>query len=390
MITLQIIFWISVFLIIHTYLFFPLILSLLAQNRTLPQINFREDELPVISVLIAAHNEEEVIEAKIGSVLSGNYPADRLEILVGSDASTDRTSEILQVLEKRHPGLRIFLFEQRQGKPGVVNHLAKESAGEVLVITDANVMLDRDTIREMVRLFAEPSTGLVDSRMINTNLKRNGISIQEKFYIGREVKIKHHESLVWGAMMGPFGGCYAVRRSLFRPVPPNFMVDDFFINMSVLQQGSRCISNIDARVYEDVSNDLSEEFRRKKRISSGNFQNLARFQSMLLSRRPGVAFCFFSHKVLRWIVPFLVMLTLGTSLALSGRFLVYRVLALLQLGVMVIPVIDLFLRKNQIHAVPLRFISHFILMNLALLAGFIRYAGGIKSNVWKPTRRNQL
>ena len=306
MIILQAIFWTSVLLTVHTYLFFPLILNLLARKRTLPHTRFSEDELPPVSVLIAAFNEEEVIEAKIRSILEGTYPSDRLEILVGSDASTDRTNEILRLLEKSHPGLRIFLFGERIGKPGVVNRLAEESRGEVLVITDANVMLDREAIREMVRLFAEPSTGLVDSRMINTNLKKDGISVQEKFYISREVRIKRHESLVWGAMMGPFGGCYAVRRSLFRPVPRNFLVDDFFINMSVLQQGYRCISNIDARVYEDVSNDLSEEFRRKKRISSGNYQNLAMFRSMLFSRSPGVAFCFFSHKVLRWMVPFLV------------------------------------------------------------------------------------
>ncbi|RPI46805.1 MAG: glycosyltransferase [Bacteroidetes bacterium] len=390
MIILQIIFWISLILIIHSYLVFPLILERLARKKRIHRKKYTDDELPVISVLIAAYNEEDVIEAKIRSVLASNYPAGRMEILVGSDASTDRTDGILQNLEKQFSGLRVFIFDNRTGKPGVVNRLVRESAGEVLVITDANVLLDRETIREMVSMFAEPRTGLVDSRMISTNLKKEGISLQEKFYISREVKIKYNESLVWGTMMGPFGGCYSVRKSLFTPVPSNFLVDDFFINMSVLRQGYHCISNIDARVYEDVSNDLSEEFRRKKRISSGNFQNLARFASLLGSRKPGIAFCFFSHKVIRWIVPFLVMITLGTSLALSGRFIFYRILTFIQLGILVIPVFDFFLRKNQIHAVPLRFISHFVLMNLALLAGFIGYAGGIENNVWEPTRRNQL
>ena len=225
--------------------------------------------------------------------------------------------------------------------------------------------------------------------MINTRLRKDGISHQEKFYISREVRIKHNESLIWGTMMGPFGGCYAVRKSCYQPVPDHYLVDDFFINMAVLKQGYRCISNVDAKVYEDVSNDLKEEFRRKSRISAGNFQNLGRYGSLLFSKRAGVAFCFLSHKVIRWIVPFLVMITLGSSIILGLQNPFYLALALMQLLVIVTPVIDQFLRKIKIHVIPLRFISHFVLMNLALLAGFIRYIGGIQNNVWQPTRRNQ-
>ena len=395
MISLQVIFWVSLFLILYSYLLFPGILHLLARRKNLGGNSFSPEELPIISVLIAAFNEEEVIASKIESILQGDYPVNRMEILVGSDASTDSTNEVLEQLKNAHPKMRIFMFEERSGKPGVINRLVEESKGEILVITDANVMLDRSALREMIRYFMQPEIGLVDSRMVNTRLKKDGISHQEKFYISREVRIKHNESLIWGSMMGPFGGCYAVRKSLYRSVPDNFLVDDFYINMAVLQQGFKCISNIEAKVYEDVSNNLQEEFRRKKRISAGNFQNLSAFRSLLFSNRPGVAICFFSHKVIRWFVPFLVMITLGTSIALGTsislgiELMVYRILALLQFTVLVIPVIDHFLRKIKIHTVPLRFISHFVLMNLALLAGFIRYLGGIRSNVWQPTRRNQ-
>jgi cellulose synthase/poly-beta-1,6-N-acetylglucosamine synthase-like glycosyltransferase len=250
-------------------------------------------------------------------------------------------------------------------------------------------MLDRTTLFEMVSCFRDPEVGLVDSRMINTGLRKEGISYQEKFYISREVKIKHHESVLWGSMMGPFGGCYSVRKSLYTPVPGNFLVDDFYINMAVLKQGYRCISNTEARVYEEVSNDQGEEFRRKKRISAGNFQNLATFSSLLLSPQPGVALCFFSHKVIRWFVPILILLTFVTSAIMGIYRIDYRIIALLHLLIPVIPVIDHFLRKIKIHAVPLRFVSHFILMNVALLAGFIGYLRGIRSNVWQPTRRNQ-
>jgi cellulose synthase/poly-beta-1,6-N-acetylglucosamine synthase-like glycosyltransferase len=389
MIFLQVIFWISLFLIFYSYLIFPVLLQWMARNKEFSEEVLLPEEFPFISVLISAFNEEYVIESKIESLLKSDYPPELMEILVGSDASTDATNQILKQLNEAHPMIQVRLFEERTGKPGVVNQLAESARGEILVITDANVMVDTNTLSEIVRRFKPERVGLVDTRMINTMLKKDGISHQEKFYISREVKIKQHESLLWGSMMGPFGGCYAVRKSLYTPVPDYFLVDDFYINMSVLKQGYHCISNIDARVYEDGSNNLGEEFRRKKRISAGNYQNLSEFGSQLFSRNPGVAFSFFSHKVLRWMVPFLVMITLSTSIYLSPQSPIYLLLTLLQIAVIAIPLIDYLLRKINIHSIPLRFISHFVLMNLALLAGFFKYLGGIKNNVWQPTKRNQ-
>lgn len=407
MIILQAIFWFSLFLIFYTYILFPLILKLLSPGEKSERQDDEAldlpdtDDLPFLSVLIAAFNEEEVIEKKIRSVLKSDYPANKLEILVGSDHSNDHTSEILLNLEKEHKSLTATIFSKRTGKPGVINQLAKQAQGEILIITDANVMLDRTSLKHLAASFRKQEVGLVDTRMINTSLKKDGISHQEKFYISREVRIKHHESILWGSMMGPFGGCYAVRKLNYTPVPAHFLVDDFYVNMSVLKQGLLCVSNTRARVYEDVSNDLMEEFRRKKRISAGNFQNLQKFSVLLFSRRPGVAFCFLSHKVIRWVVPLLVLLTLGSSICLGLCFQthpdnpfrllneLYLGFALAQLTFILIPVIDDILRKLGIHVLPLRFISHFVLMNLALLAGFFRFLGGIKSNVWQPTRRNQ-
>jgi cellulose synthase/poly-beta-1,6-N-acetylglucosamine synthase-like glycosyltransferase len=389
MITIQLIFWFSLFLIIYSYLLFPEILRLLAGKREPEAEKFLPDELPSISILIAAFNEEKVIGEKIRSVLESNYPPERLEILVGSDASTDHTNQVLKQLLEAHPSLHLSFFKERQGKPGIINQLAEKARGEILVITDANVILDNETLTELICYFKEESTGLVDSRMANTEGKREGISRQEKFYISREGRIKHHESLLWGSMMGPFGGCFAVRKSLYRPVPEKFLVDDFFINMTVLKQGSSCISNIEAMVYEQVSSDPGEEFRRKKRISAGNFQNLSLFWPLIFKCSRGIGFCFFSHKVIRWFVPFLVMITFGSSILLGTGSGFYLGLAVLHLGVLLTPVIDQILRKIKIHSIPLRFVSHFVLMNLALLAGFFRYMGGIKNNVWQPTNRNQ-
>jgi cellulose synthase/poly-beta-1,6-N-acetylglucosamine synthase-like glycosyltransferase len=389
MITLQFIFWICLSLILYSYLVFPVLLRLLAGKKKLAASSFSEDELPMVSVLVAAYNEEKVIADKIATVLASNYPLNRMEILVGSDASKDRTNEILQDLQKSNPALHLFLYEERKGKPGIINQLVKEARGDILLITDANVMFESNTMFELIRYFKEDRIGLVDSRMINTGIKKGGISQQEKFYISREVMIKHDESLLWGAMMGPFGGCYALRKSLYSPVPDHFLVDDFFINMTVLKQGADCISNLQAKVYEDVSNIPGEEYRRKKRISAGNFQNLALFHSLLFRGKRGVGYCFFSHKIIRWFVPFLTIITLSVSIFLALSIKTYLILALLQIIALMAPLIDYILRKIKIHSIPLRFISHFVLMNLALFAGFVRFIGGIKNNVWEPTRRKQ-
>jgi cellulose synthase/poly-beta-1,6-N-acetylglucosamine synthase-like glycosyltransferase len=389
MIVLQTIFWICIFLVSYTYLLFPLILKLLAGKSELKLSSYAANELPVISVLIAAHNEEKMIGEKLDSVLAGEYPLERMEVLVGSDASTDRTNAILKRKEKSNPALKLFLYEERLGKPRIINRLAEKASGEFLVITDANVLLEPDTLWELIRYFKEARIGLVDTRLISTGIKNDGISRQEKFYTSREVRIKHRESVLWESMMGPFGGCYAVRKSCYRPVPDHFLVDDFYINMSVLEQGGSCISNLFARVREDVSNDPREEFRRKSRISAGNFQNLFRFSSLLIKGKKGLGFCFFSHKLIRWLVPFLVLITLVLSAILAAELTFYLALFLLQILVLFIPVIEHILRKIGIQSLPLRFISHFILMNMALLAGFFRFSRGIRNNVWQPTSRNQ-
>lgn len=389
MIALQIIFWISVALVLHSYIFFPSILSLLAKKRKLRWNAYQDNELPEISVLISAFNEESVIEKKIRSVIGSEYPSDKTEILIGSDASTDKTNAIIKKLEQKQNNLKGYFFERRQGKPNIINQLATKAKGEILIITDANVMLEKNTLRELVKYFKSAEIGVIDTRMINLKVKKVSISEQEKFYIDREVRIKHHESVLWGCMMGPFGGCFAVRKTCFRPVPANYLVDDFYISMSALDQKMKCISNLDAKVYEDVSHDISEEFRRKTRISAGNFQNLRSFSHLLIPRMNGVAFCFFSHKFLRWIVPFLAIITLSASIILGLDSAFYRVVAIIHGAIIILPLIDHFLRKIKIQIIPLRFISHFIVMNLALMAGFMRFIRGVRSNVWKPTERYQ-
>jgi hypothetical protein len=224
--------------------------------------------------------------------------------------------------------------------------------------------------------------------MVNTGLKNDGISYQEKTYISMEVWTKNAEGKIWGGMMGPFGGCFAIRKKAFSAIPLNYLVDDFYLNMKTLQKGFHCINESKALVFEDVSNNLTEEFKRKARISAGNFQNLAHF-STLLFRFDGISFAFLSHKVLRWLTPFFLITLAWSSFLLINHSALYFWTSVASLVVILMIVLDLALKKMNVNIAIFRFSTHFFAMNLALIIGFLNYIKGIKSSVWEPTKRLQ-
>ena len=387
----QILFWTCIFAIFHSYMLFPFILKLLAKNKFENSIIFKtSDDLPSVSVLMSLYNEEEVISEKIKSIYASSYPSDKLEIIIGSDNSSDNTNNLVIELSSKYSNLHFFEFNTRQGKPNVINQLFTKATGNILVLTDANVMLDKNTIFELVKHFKNEKIGLSDSRMINTkeSISIKGISVQESSYISREVEIKKNEGKLWGTMMGPFGGCYAIRKELYSIVPENFLVDDFFINMSVLAQNKMAVNNKDAIVYEDVSDNIKEEFRRKIRISTGNFQNLSTFFKLLFSKRKGLSFCFLSHKVLRWLGPFFILFALCLNIILSDIIL-YKYILFIFLFTFIIPAIDNLFKLFKINLPLIRYFTHFYGMNSALLIGFFKFISGVKSGIWQPTGRNQ-
>ncbi len=386
---LEVVFWLAVFILFFTYIGYPALLAFLAGKREINTVCFKNaDELPDISVLMAVHNEEQVIQKKLENLENLSYPPGKMEILIGSDASTDGTDRLLKLwtLEKER---RVFKrFKNRSGKGTIINTLAEEANGEILVITDANVFAGTGSLEKLARHYKNRNIGLVDSAMEHHGIQKEGISFQEHAYISREVRIKTREAKIWGCMMGPAGGFYSLRRDLFKPIPEKFLVDDFYINMNVLLNGSQTIIEPDATVFEDVSNVLGEEFKRKVRIAAGSFQNLKMFSNLLLKPFSPLGFCFISHKVLRWMGPAFILAALASNIFLTANRL-YLITLIIQLMLIGIPFIDLFIRKINIHIVILRFITHFYSMNLAILVGFGWFVKGIRTNVWEPTKRNQ-
>jgi len=381
------IFWLSVLLVVHTYVIYPLILKMLSKGRKGNEDCYQGDEeLPFVSVIISAYNEESCIREKIDSIYSCKYPPDKFEVLIGSDQSTDNTAPIVESMINRYPNLIFTDFKERRGKGNVVNDLVKNARGSILVLTDANVMFDKDTLFNMVRHFRNPQIGLVDTNMVNRGMKADGISFQEKAYISREVKIKDMESRVWGAMMGPFGGCYAIRKDDYTQVPSNFLVDDFYINMSIFEKKKLAVNDLGSVVFENVPDEIKVEFRRKVRIGTGNFQNLKRFWRLIFTKRYG--FAFVSHKVIRWFGPFFMLTALSCNIYLAFGQPFYLWILPFHLLFYFVPLFDRMLAIAGIHIASFRLVTHFIAMNAALFVGFFRSAGKVSSGVWERTARD--
>jgi cellulose synthase/poly-beta-1,6-N-acetylglucosamine synthase-like glycosyltransferase len=375
--------------IFHTYVLFPYLLKLITRNKSQNKIIFEASsgELPHVDIIFSAYNEEAVIAEKIESTYASNYPSNKIHLFIGSDSSSDRTDNIIEEYKIKYPSI-VFVKFPKTGKAGIVNELVKKSSSPALILTDANVFFNPDTIYQLVKHYKNPNIGLVAGNIFNEKFKQGGISLQEGTYLERENWIKYHEGLWDGVMIGAFGGCYSLRRENFSIVPSNFLVDDFYITMNVLKQGKKAISELNAIAYEDVSNNITEEFRRKARISAGNFQNLVFFSDLLWPFTP-LGFCFISHKVMRWLTPFFIIFVMISNMFLIGLNELYSFTFVGQLILLSIPLFDSFLKLLNINFKLFRFITHFYGMNIALLAGFIKFLTGVKSSVWQPTERNQ-
>jgi len=387
MFIVEIIIWLGIGFIIHSYVVYPLLVNYFSRFKKSNELIY-EKELPSVSIIIPAHNEEKVIRQKLESVRSSNFPMEKIQLLIGADNCQDRTVEIIQSYQGKFPNIKLLEFPERQGKINIVNKLMKEVENEVVIMTDANVLFETNTISELLKHFKNPQIGLVDSRMEHFGIKETGISMAENGYISKEVQTKCAEGKLWGAMMGPFGGCFAFRKSCFEPIPAHFLVDDFYLNMLILQKGYRCINEQNARVFEDVSNESWIEFKRKIRISAGNFQNLSRFWPMLF-RFDGISYAFFSHKFLRWILPFFMLFILVGSSFLSHKHIAYSVINALFTLPFILYIPDYLGKKIGVHFKWLRYILHFTSMNIALFLGFFKFLGGVKSSIWEPTKRLQ-
>lgn len=385
---------ISLLFISYTYLIYPWIISLLAKGKQLPDKRYTLEDLPNIAVVFAAYNEEKVIVKKLKNFDAIDYPSEKLAIHLGLDHPDDCTAQLIQEnLPSRFP-LQLHHFMKRGGKANVLNKIFNEKIEladyDVIIMMDANIILKDDCLVELVKYFKDPQIGLVGAVIKNTIDGAGEIAQQEQFYISKESEIKVNEGLAFGATIGAFGACYAIRSAYIKNIPSNFLMEDFYLSLHVFEHGARCITNPLAVVFEDLPGGIDQEFKRKRRISTGNFQNLKAYMHLLWSNTWPVGFAFFSHKVLRWFTPFLLFASILASallFVLYPSIQIYQMVFALMIVNIFLPLIDLVLKAMNISLNLLRLHRYFLSMNIAMFLGFIDWVRGVKTNIWKPTER---
>lgn len=286
--------------IFYTYLGYPLLLLALTAGKKPPPVSAPPDPPPV-SLLIPVHNEEEVIVRKLENSLALDYPRDRLEIVVASDGSTDRTAELVQPFLSR--SVRLENYPDHRGKMGAINRAVPGLSGKIIVFTDASAFFPPEALKVLVAGFADPAAGAVSGALVLREEAESGGELAVDFYWRLEKFIRERESRLYSTV-GATGAIWALRRELFRPLPDDTILDDFLLPLAPLRQGRRVRFESRARAYEDRHTDLRAEFRRKVRTLAGNYQ--AFFRAGWIFRSP-IAFQLISHKLFRLLVPFALL-----------------------------------------------------------------------------------
>jgi len=380
------IFWIASLLLLHTYFFYPVILLLLERARRWAEsVGFdnplpNESALPSVTLVVSAYNEAGCIEEKIRNSLSIDYPADKLQILIGSDGSTDGTDKVI----RRFEGERVRLWRgERAGKASVLNACIPNASGEIVVLSDANTMIDPQALKSLVRHFQDPDVGVVCGKLKLYN--RASRDYEESLYWKYESWLKLYEGR-HGAVMGANGGLYAIRRRLFTALPANTIIDDFVIAIRMMEQGFKVTYDSEAIAYEETTEDYQKEFKRRVRIAAGNFQSLAMVPEMLLPSAGFRAFAFWSHKLLRWCAPWLMAAAFVSNLFLLSEPL-YRLIFVGQAMFYALAMGG----KAKVFRGQLRRIAsvayYFVTMNFALAVGLWKYVRGQQGAAWERTAR---
>ncbi len=310
----QVLFWTSILLLAYTFVGYPALVRLWARLR--PRPVSRGHWEPTVTLLVVAHNEAARIDARLANFASLDYPRHRLQILVASDGSTDRTAQLARAW--RGAGVEVIEFLQRRGKPAVLNDTLRVARGEIVLLADARQRFAPDVVRALVASFADPAVGAVSGELILTcDTDENTVGAGVDTYWRYEKLIRWSESRVDSAV-GATGAIYAIRRSLFEPIPEDTILDDVWLPMRITGWGYRVLFEPRARAWDQAPATAAQEFTRKVRTLAGNFQLFARERWLLDPFQNRLWLQTVSHKALRLLTPLLLLIALGTNLLLLG------------------------------------------------------------------------
>jgi len=378
---IQLIFWLSIFVVIYYYCVYPSILLVLRSlARRLPETG---SYFPRVSLLISAYNEEAVIEEKLRNALGLDYPKDRFEIIVISDCSTDGTDDIVTRYKDR--GVMLLRQEERKGKTEGLNFAISHTAGEIVVFSDANSMYDSQALKNITRNFFDPGVGLVTGRTRYIVRDDNKISEAVGLYTRLESFIKGLESEI-GSCVGADGAIFAVRKNLYQPLNQGD-INDFVIPLNVVAQGYRCIFDKEVMCDENAARSSRGEFTRQARITNRTLRAIFNNRHVLNPfRTPLFTFMVFSHKMTRFLTPFFLLACLGFNAWLWPAHLIYKLTLIGQIFFYLPAFYGFWKERHGQWDSPFAAAYHFVLVNAAILVGWIGYMFGRQVIVWNPDR----
>jgi len=380
---LSLLFWISLGLVAYTFVGYPISLALWS---TLRPRRWRQQACePSVSIVISAYNEAPLIVTKIRNLLALDYPADRIEILVGSDGSTDGTAE--QLLSLSDERVHVFNFPQRRGKPAVLNELVPRARGDIVVLSDVRQKFEPSVIRSFVRSFADPRVGAVSGEVILTTEGGTVVTEGSGLYWRYETFIRSRECMV-DSSIAVTGPIYAIRKELFEPIPSDTIIDDMLIPLRIARRGYRVIVDPEARAFDCAYATASQEFTRKVRTLAGNFQLFARERWLFNPWKNRLWWQIMSHKALRLLIAPLQVTLVVLNVALLSASPLYKITMLAQLtfyaGALSGCVLPRHWKKSFVVAVPF----FFCLLSLATVLAFLRSITGRQPITWQKATAN--
>lgn len=378
------IFWLSAAALFYTYVGYPVLLLIVSTLRAKPVR--RADYTPSVTVIIAAYNEERDLTAKLENTLALDYPKSHLEVIVTSDCSDDRTDEIALSFASR--GVSLHRQNERLGKTAAQNAAAEQARGEILLFSDATTHYQPDVLRVMMPNFADQKVGCVTGRVIYTSDADSTVGRGTRSYWGYEFLLKKHESAI-GSLIGVCGCMYAVRKAAYVPLYHE-ACSDFVIATMMVKQGLRAIYQPSAVCTEEPNTEANKELGVRVRIITQTFADLWRNRSMMNPLKNGFyAIQLLSHKVMRYIAPVFLLMTLLMSALLASKNAFYAIVLGLQVAFYLTAAISWFSEKAGVKVAWLGYPQYFVITNLASVLAFIKLVRGERYVRWQPLREAQ-
>ena len=379
MIVLEIVFWTAIILSLWTYVGYGVFLKII--SIFMPARCFPDSYVPSISVIITAHNEEKNIAAKLENTLTAGYPKDKKQIVLISDGSTDNTVTIAEKILR--PNIDLVFTQNRSGKHHGQGKGIEIASGEIIVLTDATTFLKEDALLKIVRAFADPKVGCVSG--LDQPEFTDSSALGEGIYVKYEMKIREYESKI-NSLLGVSGSFFAIRKELCDQWRGDIS-SDFYLPIKSFMRGYISILDIEAIGYYKVIDDPAAEFRRKIRTVVHGLDVLAISKAALNPFRYGFfSFQLLSHKLLRWIVPFNMILVLVINVVLIKLGWLYYILGVLQLCFYLAIIIS-YLIKPAREIIVFRIPHFFYLANISILIAWFKYLGGERYHKWEATKR---